>query len=328
MGRKVGGITGISSAVNQNSAIRSGMFSLDDRNYFGGYWGKLRATGGTEIPAAQSGNNYKYHVFISSGTFTVLEGTDELEYLIIAGGGGGGPWPGNAGGAGGVRVSTPSSPLSAQKFTVFGPNNYVVTVGGGGGAASNGTDSYFGPPSPTLGITATGGGTGGASGGSGGGGGTGNFPPTSPPQGNPGNSSGVPGSTGAPGGALGSPGSAPSSTGSPGLSFPEFASPIIQQAIPTPSHPTWIPAVGIAGTYAGAGGGGGGNFGGPSTPGNIGGLGGGGNGYNTTPPQNAVNYTGSGGGGGGYQNPGGSPAFTVPGGSGGGGIVIIRYREI
>lgn len=178
----------------------------------------ITATGGTVLTP---GNGYKYHVFTTPGTFTIVSGNDELLYAVVAGGGAGamagpiGPASpeqrqGGGGGGGVVSGTMPASP---------GP--YSITVGAGGTRGpstwTDGNPSTFGP------IVATGGGRGGANasgnpnvppvnftnngnpGGSGGGGGTvstvppavppalpnqvfgtggtGNTPPTSPPQG-------------------------------------------------------------------------------------------------------------------------------------------------
>ena len=206
----------------------------------------MEATGGLINDFESGGITYRSHTFTSSGTFSVNSIGDypaEVDYLVVAGGGGGGSsggggWGGGGGGAGGLRTSDPSAPapLRATAFTVAtgggdGAGNYTVTIGAGGfggrpaptagdniydgGVSSNGTNSYFGPPSQPDGILSTGGGGGGRGhypglipdmngqpGGSGGGGGqtiggstsggTGNTPPTSPPQGFPGS----PGPTG------------------------------------------------------------------------------------------------------------------------------------
>jgi hypothetical protein len=50
------------------------------------------ATGGTVTEVTDGGINYKVHTFTSSGTFTVVSGEAEVEYLVVAGGGGGGMW--------------------------------------------------------------------------------------------------------------------------------------------------------------------------------------------------------------------------------------------
>ena len=128
---------------------------------------------------------YRAHIFTSSDTFDVSAiGTfgDTVEYLVVAGaGGGGGGYYGGGGGAGGVRTNLSGHPLATgnPSFSVSttggdGSGSYTVTIGGGGAGgyypggsltnngndASQGIDSYFGPPSTPAGITAKGGGKG------------------------------------------------------------------------------------------------------------------------------------------------------------------------
>lgn len=76
--------------------------------------------------------------------------TDEVEYLVVAGGGGGGSGTGKAGGggAGGYRTAT--------GFSVSSGSDITVTVGAGGSTNNNGADSVFSS------ITSTGGGAGGS----------------------------------------------------------------------------------------------------------------------------------------------------------------------
>ena len=176
-----------------------------------------------------------------------------VSYLVVAGGGGGagkvspGPWEnGGAGGGGGVRDLGPKS------FPVFLGDSYPITVGSGG-AGGNPWDGANGGYSSFSTIESTGGGSGGPSpttcqpsandppvardgknGGSGGGasregaGGTGNWtrccgPAVSPPQGNPGASTGHSGSPGAPvGGGGGFGGGSSSSSGGPGGTSPVY----------------------------------------------------------------------------------------------------------
>ena len=84
----------------------------------------LDATGGTTIESGGS----KYHVFTSSGAFSVNSGAAaNIEVLVVAGGGSGGTQHGGGGG-GGTVVHTTSQPVV--------PGPYTVTVGDGGGAAS------------------------------------------------------------------------------------------------------------------------------------------------------------------------------------------------
>ena len=165
----------------------------------------VTATGGT----ITTSGDYKIHTFNSSGTFTVScagnsVGSNNVEYLIVAGGGGGGAGGGaNAGGgagAGGYRTDTSVS-VTAQA--------YPVTVGGGGAGNVYGSCLTTASNSVALSITSARGGSGGngdghgarvngQSGGSGGaasgvqtgGGSGGNSPPVSPPQGNAGGQGG------------------------------------------------------------------------------------------------------------------------------------------
>lgn len=135
---------------------------------------KFIATGGTETQATISGTTYKIHKFTGNGTFQVLSGRSNIEYLVVAGGGsGGGPntdfgGQGGGGGAGGLLQGSVSNVT---------PTSYSVTVGNGGTYhPNNGANSSISGI-----VTATGGGYGGrgdsvyagVSGGSGGGAGRG-----------------------------------------------------------------------------------------------------------------------------------------------------------
>lgn len=131
--------------------------------------GGVVATGGTTY--TQGG--YKYHLFSTSGTFSVTS-PGIVEVLLVAGGGGGGGANttltvsgdysfGGGGGAGGL--------LSYSNIEAS-ITNYSITVGTGGALNNNGTDSS------AFGYTAIGGGAGsnrsgtptaGGNGGSGGG---------------------------------------------------------------------------------------------------------------------------------------------------------------
>lgn len=169
------------------------------------------ASGGVVV----ADNGYIYHVFLSTGAFTVLQPSaylDSVEYMVVAGGGAGGTGlavtngtGGGGGGAGGVRLGSVGVTTSP----------YPVVVGAaGGGVSADGTTASSvrsGSTSSVFGVTASGGGGGGsydpppfnasitqgAAGGSGGGsagplpgigfaGGAGNNPPSIPRQGNPG----------------------------------------------------------------------------------------------------------------------------------------------
>ena len=123
-------------------------------------------------------NGYKYHVYTSSGSLVADTGSDEVEFLIIAGGGGSGAGAsidygrgGGGGGAGGVRCSfqglTPGGPSASPEngLTCTAGTTYPVTVGDGGagftsgtgGSPNNGGDSSFGPPSSPERVFAGGG---------------------------------------------------------------------------------------------------------------------------------------------------------------------------
>jgi len=133
---------------------------------------EIVATGGIITPATVSGG-YKYHTFISNGTFT-LEARSRVEYLLVGGGGGGGN-NFRGGGAGNV--------ITGEIFLEAG--NYSVVIGNGGRGA--GGRPHFRvdinpPPSGNGGSTVfasqtsnggNGGSQGGASGGPGGGSGGG-----------------------------------------------------------------------------------------------------------------------------------------------------------
>jgi hypothetical protein len=213
----------------------------------------------------------------------------------------------------------------------------IIALGGGGGGSGSSSD-------PILIVSGRPGGSGGGGGyystpGSPNGpnaGGTGTAPPTSPAS-NP--TSGTGGKSyqndggagwysgagsiqlGGGGGGAGGVGgnfNPPRSYGGPGQSFGLYPAPLLEPAIPAPVRPSWSPAVGPTGLFAGGGGGawqpvgpypGGPGGGGPgSTAGNNGTAG--------------VDYTGSGGGG------AGGPAMGGAAGNGGIGIVIISYPTI
>ena len=266
----------------------------------------ISATGGT----VTTSGDFKIHTFTGDGCFVVCsvgnaDGSNAVDYLVVAGGGGGGGGRAGGGGAGGFRVSNSygsssclMSPLSNPTGISTPAATYPITVGAGGSgqSASKGAD---GSNSVFSTITSAGGGGGGQDGkagndgGSGGGGGEsstqsnigdGNTPPVSPPQGNPGGAS----------------------THSPPTGGPHPVSPA---------------------PYAGGGGGGAGAQGGRSSPpGDAGGPGGIGSfiiacgfaGCNGTPgPVSNTKYFAGGGGGRGCasSHPGASPT----GGAGGGG---------
>jgi hypothetical protein len=300
----------------------------------------VAATGGT-ITNSPCGD-YKIHTFTGPGTFCVTcagnsQGSNTVDYLVVAGGGGGGYFYGGGGGAGGARMSSGAasgcytvgplgSGVSALPVTA---SPFPVTVGAGGGGAQtgtpndplgytgiNGSNSIF---AGTTTITSAGGGGGagrngsalnGNAGGSGGGGtnggtgstgsgGAGNTPPTTPSQGQPGGQA-PPGNGAAGGGATetgGNGGNSPGDQGGDG---------VLNNINPAMGDPS-----GGSQYYAG-----GGN---PACGPGLGrSLGGGGMGSKGPIPEgNGLVNTGSGGGG---------NAATPNSGTGGSGIVIIRYK--
>ena len=309
------------------------------------------ATGGTVITCG----DYKTHIFTADADFVVSnsgapDGSDKVDYLVVAGGGAGGnQFYTGGGGAGGLRLSneysTPAptmSPLSNSTGLSVSNQTYPISVGAGGsgGPASPGSTGNSGSNSIFSSITSTGGGGGGfettsaGPGGSGGGengygppapaptagGGTGNTPPVSPPQGNDGGLG-----AGSPTSYRGGGGGGAGGTGKPSSDSCQSQGGVgsyIADTIIGPTAPSYGTPGPVSSTryFAGGGGGGAGNSPGPSNK--SGGSGGGGDGKgNATAGLNGTSNTGGGGGGTGNNNP--SPAA---GGSGGSGIVIIRYK--
>jgi hypothetical protein len=306
----------------------------------------VAATGGTVTTCG----NYKIHTFNSSGCFVVscagnAQGSNSVEYLVVAGGGGGGGKViagnfenGGGGGAGGFRQNYPSPAITGLPVSVA---TYPITVGGGGnpGSGSSQPTAQGGTGSNSIfsTITSAGGGGGGGNGsiapqnaglpgGSGGGGtgwaggsgnpgGTGNTPPVSPPQGNnggtgsgsSGNGSGAAGG----GGASAAGSNASGQIGSNGGNGSYWANPLFGPT--APSYGTPGP---VADTRYFAGGGGGAGGGGNGTGGSGGGAAG-----KSSPGNASAGTTNTGGGGGGA---GCAPGYS--GGAGGSGIVVIRYK--
>ena len=307
----------------------------------------VTATGGTPCSGAIVCTNYKVHTFTGPGTFTVscagnANGSNTVDYVVIAGGGAG--WSsgcnsgtvGGAGGAGGTRFSDGTAsgcytagpaPLSASALPVSA-TPYAITVGGGGAVQPSPSPSpaQIGSNSIFSTITSTGGGGGGGGapggciqkGGTGGGGGadtgagypagTGNEPPVSPSQGNPGGTGTSP-KQAAGGGSVIAPGS-PGCTG---------ANPPLNIAA-RGSGGTGLTSCITASPVIRGGGGGGANT--DTNP--NGGPGGGGSGPPSssggTATAGTVNTGGGGGGGPHSQSPGANA------GAGGSGVVIIRYK--
>ena len=98
------------------------------------YSGTISATGGTTTLTG----SYKYHVFTTSGSFTISSGSGTVNYLVVGGGGGGGDRHGGGGGAGGIRTGSWSAT----------PATYTITVGAGGnhGATTEGGQIQYGTP--------------------------------------------------------------------------------------------------------------------------------------------------------------------------------------
>ena len=324
----------------------------------------VTATGGT----VTCSGDYKIHTFTGPGTFAVsnagnAEGSNTVDYLVVAGGGGGGmggsaaglPGPditdgGGGGGAGGFRESVPS-PAAWTASPLANPGNarpvsvtsYPITVGSGGaGQSCNSNIAPSGGVSTFSDITSAGGG-GGASKNQPGGGATGPF-------------SGADGGSGGGASHRNSP-TANSTTGGGAGNTPPV-SPAQGSAGGNANNP-WgnarggggggATADGSSGCQSGNGGagatssingtptaraGGGGAGSGPTTgpaPINMGnggaaGSGGGGKGSGASlgpDPGGRSAGTVNTGGGGGGANPGCSCAAK---GNGGSGIVIIRYK--
>ena len=312
----------------------------------------ITATGGTVTTVD---TNYKVHTFTGPGTFTVCsvgnaEGSNEISYMVVAGGGAGGthinPFGqggSGGGGAGGFRegktpqCSYTSSPIACTSGTNNGlpvsVTGYPITVGAGGtqvnypapGNGGNGNNSVFSTITSAAGggggrggnTSATG--NNGGSGGGGGGapstnpGGSGNTPPVSPPQG----TNGGAGRSGAYGGGGGG--------GATVVGWDALAGAGGGTCAPIKGTGATTSINGTPTAFAGGGGGGGWNSPGtPSAATNAGGAGGGGTGaFGPQPsPTNATAGTTNTGGGGG----GSFGSSNADGGAGGSGIVIIRYR--
>jgi hypothetical protein len=267
------------------------------------------ATGGTVSDINVSGQDYRVHLFTTSGTFTVNTALTDVEYLVIGGGGGGGRGSGGpgGGGAGGYLEGTIAS-LSIGDQT--------ITVGAGGAGASSGSDGGANGGDSSIGslVIADGGGYGagrtvgyGGAGGSGGGAADYLNPSTANPsggtatsgQGYNGGNGVYSGATfgGGGGGGAGAAGANGSTVG--GVGGAGKASSITGTSVTR------------------AGGGGGTGTGGASTSGGSGGGGASAVLNDTNPGSNGAANTGSGGGGG---------TLNAAGGSGGSGVVIIRYK--
>ena len=295
------------------------------------------ATGGTVTTAG----DFKYHVFTSSGTFT-LSNSGTVSYLIVGGGGGGGDRHGGGGGAGGVLSSTWAAT----------PGSYTITVGLGGlrGATTEGGQTQSGTPegagskggnsSISSVATAFGGGGGGTlagnptdtSLGSGGGGGGGSFAGIAGTagQGFAGGSGNNPGGGG--GGGAGGAG-VNADTGTGGIGTSAYSTQLLAVGYGTSFATSWALGTStyvvtpstflqspIVGGVAYIGGGGGGASGSSPGPGGSGGSGGGGKGdWDDALLTGGTTNTGGGGGA--------SRSFnsTTVGRDGGSGLVLLWY---
>ena len=340
----------------------------DGNNDAGSQQQFVAATGGTISTVC---TNFKVHIFTGPGTFTVTcagnaEGSNTVDYLVVAGGGGGGGgcsgsnWGGGGGGSGGYRFSDGTasgcysagpSPLGASALPVSA-QGYPITVGGGGAgrAASGPNDSACnGAVSTFSTVTSAGGGGGGKRYGSAG------DSPTGAQAGNPGGSggggSGINGA-GYPSGVTGGSGNTPpvsppqgenggtgiysagggggaGGTGATGAGTPQVPSTLTGGA----GGAALASSITSAAVSRGGGGGGGGAKQTPSTPAPDGTSGGGtagtggGNGGGANPQSNGSAATvNTGGGGGGAGGGAIASGSAKDGGNGGSGIVIIRYK--
>ena len=303
------------------AAITTLVLNPDDSSFAAGSTfylygiGGTRATGGT----ITSDNNYTYHTFTSTSTFTALEKIKNAEVLLVAGGGSGGYTISNGGGGGGGAGGV--SYTAGQ--TLYAGTSYTALIGAGGATATSatvlsGSNSQF--SSLTAAVGGGGGGGTGATGGSGGGGGdssSGGAATTG--QGNAGGAGQGQQSAGGGGGA-GTAGTAGYTNANSGNSGPG--------GLGTSSYTYWHYAtstgVSSGGTYFIAGGGGGGNKKDTPNGAGAGGLGGGGAGGVALSAGTAGTANTGGGGGGASSNyPTGSN-----GAAGGSGLVIIRYPSV
>ena len=312
----------------------------------GGEYAGHTATGGFISDWTDpGGQNYRTHIFTTSGTFNVTELNgnfpSSVDFLVVGGGGGGGH-RGGGGGAGGLRSSVDETGGggSLESSVPIAVASYSITVGQGGmaplgmqRAGLQGGDSVLNYNGGS--VTAAGGGGGGSDqagtplgitnqqrgqpGGSGGGGANGQSAASGTSnQGYAGRDA----SGDANGGGGGAGGEAPNAN-SGGSSGPAGPGGIGVQVL-IAGNPTTT-GIGdrdaLNGQWFGGGGGGGHGGGSGGRAAGSGGRGGGSGGsdpWNST-AENAMSATGGGGGGG-----GGYPQY--PGGWGGPGIVAIRYQ--
>jgi len=301
----------------------------------GGVAPEYIAATGPDDAAGVTDGNYKYHIFNATKTgangFSVSavgneQGSNTVEYLVIAGGGGGsGMYYGGGGGAGGYRNSCTEDTYSGDSSSLesalsVSVQDYNVTIGAGGAEVGGyNTDGNYGNDSVFSSITSDAGGRGttttdGGDGGSGGGGGKAVRDGGTGTAGQGGD--GGKGGGDKSGGGGGASGDGGNSTGWDGVTDPDWQSGTVGAGADglassiTGSSVTRAGGGGAGGNYvyiaSGDGGAGGGGDGGDPNRGNTAGT---------------VN-TGSGGGGGNHSNIG----IANMGRAGGSGVVIIRYK--
>jgi hypothetical protein len=313
-----------------------------------GFASQISATGGTITTAG----GYRTHTFLASNNFVLSKlSTDNIEYLIVAGGGSGGTLYGGGGGAGGMLYGN----LTYQQIS---SGTYSMVVGAGGTSVLNGSNSSG------LGILSIGGGAGGVysfspspvdqensvakAGGSGGGAASGRAGYGPAPDGGWYGGLGIAGQ-GFAGGTRLQPlavnyGSYESAGGGGAGGFGANVSVRTEKGGNGGIGVQWV-----NGTYY-AGGGGGWGYQSPTADGpsysntpytqslGLGGLGGGGNGSKYYPASspvikfNSTSGTVNTGGGGGGHDTSGNPSPSEPGNpansAGGSGVVIIRYPYV
>ena len=136
------------SAVRTLAEVPTGAIGMSD----------LQGKSNAQFVVASGGStstqgDFKIHVFNSGGTFTVNQagnaaGSNQVEYMVVAGGGGGGAGrggpenpsrrSGGSGGGGGFREAKnpaapfPASPLVTNTLIPVTATNFPISVGGGG----------------------------------------------------------------------------------------------------------------------------------------------------------------------------------------------------
>ncbi len=260
--------------------------------------------------AIHLGGGWIVHQFTAVGatSFTVPDGADQIDYLVVGGGGSGGTSLSfsNAGGGGGGAGGVVTGTMNVTSGTTFN-----VTVGAGGNPAMTGnTTGQSGQNSSFGSITALGGGAGiggngnGQPGGSGGGG-----------RGGTGGAGQQPGSASGGLGSAGGGGDSPAGHGGGGGGGATGTGGIAAATGGGAGGTGIMSDITGANMFYGGGGGGGGA---QNDPGGTGGTGGGGTGANNDTAATAGAANTGGGGGGGNNN--------RVGAAGGSGVVIVSYE--